>query len=180
MTSLHCNNLQLQFSLHIRVKFSFSVLFSINSLLYKIVMSCCAKIPIYSCHLFFSKWCAGPKLHTMLQSTLNNFVHYFKNDNLDKKAKEAYKSILFLAYYTPPASQFYEFASEVKNRSKTLFNYQYGSDEEVRNRIVCLFCFCCFLVKYCKWKEIYTRNILFVVWLKQLKQCAGYEWSISV
>ncbi|KAJ8312941.1 hypothetical protein KUTeg_010314, partial [Tegillarca granosa] len=69
-------------------------------------------------------------IYYYLQKNTFGDISWKRNDNLDKKAKKAYESILFMAYYTPPVSQFYEFASQVKNRSQDLFNHQYDSDEE--------------------------------------------------
>lgn len=54
-----------------------------------------------------------------------------QDDEFDDIAKEAYKSVLFIAYFTPPTQDFDDFQEKVKQKSLELFNFSYSADASV-------------------------------------------------
>lgn len=60
---------------------------------------------------------------------------FFQNDSADEKAKLAYKSVLFISYFTPNTIEYKNFTERVKIKSEELFNYTYKANEEVQKYI---------------------------------------------
>ncbi|VDI40672.1 Hypothetical predicted protein [Mytilus galloprovincialis] len=54
-----------------------------------------------------------------------------KNNSDDTIVKEAYKSAIFVSYYTPMTYEYSQFIEKIKQRSQDIFNYTYAEDEEV-------------------------------------------------
>ena len=46
---------------------------------------------------------------------------------------KAYESLLILTLRQPDSEEYLDFAEEVKRRAKTMYNYDFGSDETVVN-----------------------------------------------
>lgn len=60
------------------------------------------------------------------------YTFFFQNDAADEKAKLAYKSVLFISYFTPNTIEYRNFTERVKIKSEELFNYTYQASEEVQ------------------------------------------------
>ncbi|XP_052716060.1 atrial natriuretic peptide receptor 1-like isoform X1 [Crassostrea angulata] len=58
-------------------------------------------------------------------------ISWKQNDAADEKAKLAYKSVLFISYFTPNTIEYRNFTERVKIKSEELFNYTYQASEEV-------------------------------------------------
>ncbi|XP_071181309.1 atrial natriuretic peptide receptor 1-like [Mytilus edulis] len=58
-------------------------------------------------------------------------ISWKMNNSDDTIVKEAYKSVIFVSYYTPMTYEYTQFIEKVKHRSQDIFNYTYAEDEEV-------------------------------------------------
>ncbi|CAC5386854.1 Guanylate cyclase soluble subunit beta-2,Soluble guanylate cyclase gcy-31,Retinal guanylyl cyclase 1,Soluble guanylate cyclase gcy-35,Receptor-type guanylate cyclase gcy-28,Retinal guanylyl cyclase 2,Soluble guanylate cyclase 89Db,Heat-stable enterotoxin receptor,Soluble guanylate cyclase 88E,Guanylate cyclase soluble subunit alpha-2 [Mytilus coruscus] len=57
--------------------------------------------------------------------------YHVDNNSDDNIAKEAYRNVIFVSYYTPRTYEYAQFIEKVKQRSHDIFNYTYAVDEEV-------------------------------------------------
>jgi hypothetical protein len=68
----------------------------------------------------------------------------------------AYKSVLFISYFTPNTEEYRNFTNRVKIKSQQLFNYTYQSDEEVSK----IYSLCLFTYRYVGIGPGYSRSVV--------------------